>query len=78
MINDIDINKIAVSNKLLLNKQDFRYFIGYKDDQNVWPLCIFFSIMSAYRIDFHETECMFFMIKYENFFDKYIKISEKN
>ena len=30
-INDIDLNKIVVSNKLLLGKQDFKYFIGYKD-----------------------------------------------
>ena len=27
-INDIDINKIEVSNKLPVNNQDFRYFIG--------------------------------------------------
>ena len=30
-INDIDINKIVVSNKLPFGKQDFKYFIGYKD-----------------------------------------------
>ena len=30
-INDIDTNKIVVSNKLPFGKQDFEYFIGYKD-----------------------------------------------
>ena len=30
-INYIDINKIVVSNKLPFSKQDFIYFIGYKD-----------------------------------------------
>ena len=30
-INDIDINKIVVSNKFPFGKQDFKYFIGYKD-----------------------------------------------
>ena len=30
-INDIDINKIVVSNKLPFGKHDFQYFIGYKD-----------------------------------------------
>ena len=30
-INNLDINKIVVSNKLAFAKQDFKYFIGYKD-----------------------------------------------
>ena len=30
-INDIDINKIVVSNKVPFGKEDFKYFIGYKD-----------------------------------------------
>ena len=30
LINDIDINKIVVSNMLPSGKQDFKYFIGYK------------------------------------------------
>ena len=30
-INDIDINKIVVSNKFFLGKKGFKYFIGYKD-----------------------------------------------
>ena len=33
--------------------------------------------MSAYRIDFDENECMYFMIKEENVFDKYMNIWEK-
>ena len=30
-INDIDINKIIVSNKFPFGKQGFKYFIGYKE-----------------------------------------------
>ena len=40
-INDIDINKIVVSNKLSFGKQDFKYFIGFKDSEKNRPLCIF-------------------------------------
>ena len=29
--NDIDTNKIVVSNKFTFGKQDFKYFIGYKN-----------------------------------------------
>ena len=76
-IKDIDINKIVVSNKLPFGKQDFIYFIGYKDDKKVRPFCIFFLKMNVYRIDSDETECMYFMIKEEKGFDKYKKIREK-
>ena len=30
-IQKIDINEIVISNKLPFSKQDFKYFIGYKD-----------------------------------------------
>ena len=30
-INNIDINKVVVSNKVSFDKQDFKYFISYKD-----------------------------------------------
>ena len=32
-INDIDINKIVASNKFPFGKQDFKYFIIYKDSE---------------------------------------------
>ena len=32
-INEIDINKIAISNKFSFGKQDFKYFNGYKDNK---------------------------------------------
>ena len=63
MINDIDINKIAVSNKFPFGKQDFKYFIGYKDNEKIRALCIFFPEMSIYKRYFDKTECIYFMIK---------------
>ena len=33
LITDIEINKIVVFNKLTFGKQDFKYFIGYKDSE---------------------------------------------
>ena len=32
-INEIDINKIAISNKFSFGKQDFKYFNSYKDNK---------------------------------------------
>ena len=43
--NNIDINKIVVSNKFPFDKQDFNYFIGYKYNKEIRPLCIFFPEM---------------------------------
>ena len=31
MIDNIDTNKIVVSNKIPFGKKDFKHFIGYKD-----------------------------------------------
>ena len=48
LINDIDINEIVVFSKFPFCKQDFKYFIGYKDNKEIRPLCIFFPEMSIY------------------------------
>ena len=48
-INIVDINKILVPNKFTFGKQEFKYFIGYKDNKEITPLCIFFPEMSIYK-----------------------------
>ena len=63
-INDIDINKIVLSNKLPFGKQDFKYFIGYKDAEKIRPLCIFHPKMNIYKRDFDKTRCMYFLKKF--------------
>ena len=35
-INNMDINEIVVSNMFPFGKQDFKYFIGYKDNKNFY------------------------------------------
>ena len=66
MVDNIDANKIVASNKMSLGKNDFEYFIGYKDAKKIRPLCIFLPKMSAYGRDFDKTKCMSFLIKDEN------------
>ena len=73
-ISNIDSNKILVSNKFPFDKQNFKYFIGYKDNKEIRPLCIFFLEMSIYKRYSGKTKCMYFMIKDENIFDKYMTI----
>ena len=76
-INNIDIKKIAVSNKFPLSKHEFIYFIGYKDNKKIRLFCIFFPVMGIYKRYSDKTKCMCFMIKDEKIFDKYMTIWEK-
>ena len=77
MIDDLDINKIVVSNKFPFGKQDFKYFIGYKDIKEIRPLCIFFPEMSIFKRYSDKTKCVHFTIEDEKKFDKYMTIWEK-
>ena len=76
LISNIDINEIVVSNKFPFGKQDFKYLIGYKDNKEIRPLCILFQEMSIYKRYFDKTKCIYFMIKDEKLFDKYMTILE--
>ena len=60
-MNDVDINEIVVSNKFPSGKQDFRFFIGYKDNKETRPLCIFFPEISINERYSDKTRCMYFM-----------------
>ena len=46
MILKLNINKIVVTNKVSSVKK-IHYFIGYKDDKKVRPLCILLPKISA-------------------------------
>ena len=77
LIDYIDINKIVVSNKISYGKNDFKYFIGYKDAKRIRPLCILLPKMSAYRRNFDETKCVSFLTKDEKLLEKYNEIWKK-
>ena len=55
LIDNIYFNKIVVSNRISFDKNDFTYFIGYKDAKKIIPLCIFLPKMNVYRKDFDKT-----------------------
>ena len=74
-IDNIDINKIVVSNEASFRRKVIKSFISYKEAKKIKPLCIFLSKMSSYRRD--ESKCMAFLIKDENFLEKYQENWEK-
>ena len=76
MIDNIDVNKIIVSNKIYFGN-DFKNFIGYKNAKKNRPLCIFPPKMSTNRRDFDKSKCMSFLIKDEKLLEKYNEIWRK-
>ena len=45
LMDSVDIDKIIVSNNVSC-KKSYEYFLGYKDDENIIPLCIMLTQMS--------------------------------
>ena len=47
-LNFVDTNKIVISDKFKQSDNGFKYFIGYKDDNVIKPLCIILPRMSGF------------------------------
>ena len=58
---------IKVSNKLLFGKQDFKYFIGYRDSGKSRPLCLFPPQMIVYERNFDQKKRIYVKIKKKKF-----------
>ena len=50
---------MVVSNKFTFGKQDFKYFIDYRDNKKIRPLCIFFPEVSIYKRHSDKNKCMY-------------------
>ena len=76
-IEDINVNNILVSKKEPYgNKNSFKYFIGYNDNDVIRPLCIRLPQMTGYARKFDENATMSFIVKDKQLLKKYTKIWE--
>ena len=76
-IEDINVNNILVSKKEPYgNKNSFKYFIGYSDNDVIRPLCIKLPQMTGYARKFDENATMSFIVKDKKLLKKYTKIWE--
>ena len=67
-VEEIGVNNILVSKKESYgNKNSFKYFIGYNDNDNIRPLCIRLPQMTGYARKFDENATMSFIVKEEAF-----------
>ena len=63
-IEDIDVNNILVSKKESYgNKNSFKYFIGYNDNDIIRSLCILLPQMRGYAGKFDGNATMSFVVK---------------
>ena len=76
-LNDIDVNKVLVSNKESYGaKNSLKYFIGYNDGDVIRPLslCILLSQMIGYVKHFDSDKTMSFKVSDNKLLKKYKKI----
>ena len=73
----VDSDQIVVSHKFKHNDEGFKYFIGYLKGEIIKPLCILLPQMSGYIKSFENgSNSMSFLIKDDEVWDKYDKISD--
>ena len=76
-IENIDVNNILVSKKEAYgNKNSFKHFIGYNDNDIIRPLCIRLPQMTGYARKFDENATMSFIVKNKQLLKKYAKMWE--
>ena len=69
------VNNILVSKKEAYgNKNSFKYFIGYNDNDTIRPLCIKLPQMTGYTKKFNSNATMSFIVKDKQLLKNYIKI----
>ena len=75
-INNIDVNKILISEKEKYGKYNsFKYFIGYNDNDVIKPLYLELSQMTGYFTKFDENENK---NKSKNTITMSLKVKDKN
>ena len=77
-LNSVNLNPILISDKFEHSNKGFKYFIGYKGDSVIRPLCIILPQMSGY-IKFFKNggKNLSFMIENDNVLAKYNKMWNK-
>ena len=73
-IEDINVNNILVSKKEPYgDKNSFKYFIGYSDNDIIRPICIRLPKMTGYLRKFDENATMSFILKNKQLLKEYTK-----
>ena len=71
-LDSVTTDKIVVSDKFRHSEENYKYFIGYQEDEIIKPLCIILPQMNGY-IKYFENggKNMSFLIKNDEVWEKY-------
>ena len=69
-IENIDVNKIIVSNKVYFGKKDLKYFIGYKDATKLDLYAYFFQKLVHIEETLMKLNICFFVVKDDELLEK--------
>ena len=71
-LDSVTTDKIVVSDKFKHSEEGYKYFIGYKEDEIIKPLCIILPQMNGYIKYFeNDGKNMSFLIKNDEVWEKY-------
>ena len=74
----VNVDQIVISGKFKHSDEGFKYFIGYKKDEIIRPLCIILPQMNGYIKYFeNSSKNMSFLIKDDDVLYKYNEIWDK-
>ena len=78
-MNNGDIDKILISNKIFSSVKNYKYFIGHGDEYKIKPFTIILRKMNTYvkSYDGGATKWMRFLIEYEELLGKYDDVWNK-
>ena len=77
-LNLVNVNQMLISDKYEHSDKGFEYFIGYKNDNIIRPLCIILPQMNGYKKNFENGgKNIFFAIENDSVLKKYNEIWDK-
>ena len=77
-LNLVDTNKIVISDRFKHNNDGVKYFIGYKENNIIRPLCIILSQTSGYiKIFENRRKSLFFIVKGDRILVKYNEVGTR-
>ena len=76
-LDSVTVDKIVVSDKFRHNKEGYKYYIGYQENEIIRPLCIILPRMNG-SIKYFENggKSMFFLMKNDEVWEKYEDICD--
>ena len=61
-VGDVNVDKILISDEFFCTRKGYKYFVGYKNDEEITPLCVLLPKLGGYSKYFDDATTMCFLI----------------